>query len=438
MDISAVCDGAGNTSTLRCAALFRFAPVLALVVSLQGCGGNDMTPSATTAPAAAATSPAAAQPMNLSLDAPDLVIEQGASAQYTLTAAQPGATWSVAGGSSIMGTSGLLLANSPGVAIITATIGSVSAQARVQITAASAVPASFSVSVEPQAGEDLASACSYDLLIANSAQPVAGVWVIFERADSLGLWQDADMRALATDLHVALLYAHQCNAASYADIQSDGRRGPARALVSALNQLGTLSGHTELATANLALYGFSAAGVLSLTTAGAIPARVLTVVTYDAGSAPLELRQLTPSADLETVPVMMLANGNDNMAGTYMTQQYFAAGRAAAAPWAFAVQPGLTHCCTLTSKSILLAWMRSVLPMRASMLAEPLTVAAQAGSSGHFQCALDGIIDANGYGDCAFTGISVSAATPGTDPSAAWIPDAAFGAAWSAWVQGGA
>ena len=297
------------------------------------------------------------------------------------------------------------------------------------------VPAAFTTHVFPSAGDDLAGPCFYDLLLQDSSVPVKGLWVIYERADSPTVWWNADLRALASRFHLGLVYAYQCNAASYPDLQSDGRKGPARTLSTALGQFATLSSHPEIASTKLALFGFSAAGVLSLTTAEFMPSRILTVVTYDAGSAPLELRQLTPTPELEAIPVLMLGNGSDNMAGTSMSQQYFLRGRGTGAPWAFAVQPGVGHCCTFTATPILIAWMRSVIPMRQSPTDTPTALDLTLGGHGTYTCTPDGVIDGRGYTDCQFTAAASLTAPPqSSDPTTAWLPDPTFAQAWLSWT----
>ena len=371
----------------------------------------------------------------------------GATAQYGATASysdgtsallSSGVAWSSSDtGAATINASGWLETDGPGTVTILATSGQIHATAQLQITASpAAVAATFGTSVAPVPGDDLAGPCAYDLLLLDLTEPVRGVWVIFERADSADLWQDPELRALAGRLRLGLVYAHQCNALSYNDLQSDGRKGLAGALRSALSQFASLSGHAEVATANLAMFGFSAAGVLSITTAESMPDRVLAVVTYAAGSAPLQLRQLSPSVNFRQVPLLMLANGDDTMAGTSMIQHYFESGRLPGAPWAFAVQPGVGHCCTMSAKPILLAWMTAVVPLRQSSARAPAPIDLTLGSRGEYTCTADGVLDGSGHTDCQISAAKVvSDPLTSSGPVDAWLPDGSFASAWLAWIK---
>ena len=151
------------------------------------------------------------------------------------------------------------------------------------------------VSIAPQAGEDLAAPCEFDLLLTTQSTTQKGVLLIYERGDSALLFEDSSLRDAANTLGFAMLWAHQCNAASYADFQPNAARGPARMLTSALAALATQTTHPELATVPVVPYGFSAAGVLSLTLAEQLPTRVLAAVSYAAGAALLDLDSVTVS-----------------------------------------------------------------------------------------------------------------------------------------------
>ena len=349
----------------------------------------------------------------------------------------PGAVrWTTSTTAASVNTAGWLQAYDPGNVVVTASSGGIvgATQLDIAATTSAPVPATYTTQVSPSPGDDLAGPCFYDLLLQDSAEPVQSIWVIYDRADSSLVWGNPDLRALALRFHLGLIFPYQCNARSYPDIQSDGRKGPARALSTALTHFASLSSHPELASTKLALFGFSAAGVLSLTTAESMPSRILTVVTYDAGSAPLELRQLTPTAELEGIPILMLGNAADNMAGTSMSQRYFLHGRATGAPWAFAIQPRVGHCCTSTAAPILIAWMRSVIPLRQSPTGTPTTVDPALGEHGAFTCTPDGVIDGRGYTDCQFTAAAALTSPQDTNPTDAWLPDPAFAQAWLSWT----
>lgn len=412
---------------------------------LLGCGKTETSGTSASANNSSNTATTTPRLESLAITPEKLSLTQGENAQLTATGTYEDGTkqnltkqvrWSISVGVGALSASGQISALSPGDATATAAYDLLSATAKLEVTASEPIPASYETSVSPQTGEDLASDCSYELYLPDKMHSTTGVWVIFERADSLGLWQTPDLQALARDLRLALVYAHQCNAASYSDIQSDGRKGPARALKSALTQFASISGHPEIETANLGLFGFSAAGVLSLTTAEALPFRVFTVVAYASGSAPLELRQLTPSTALQSIPVLILGNSNDNMSGTYMSQQYFLKARSNNAPWSFAIQPGITHCCTSSTIPVLFSWMRAITPLRLDSAGKIVSLDSGTGFLGSYVCTNNGVRDANGYPDCTFTAAQAPSTGRIVTPTGmSWLPSAEFGKAWLSWVH---
>src|SRR4029077_18819384 len=123
----------------------------------------------------------------------------------------------------------------------------------------------FETSVSPQSGEDLASACRYEITLTNPSRTVQAVWVIFERSrDTLEYYRDADVRAFARRHDLALLFPFHCRSKSDTggDINVDPGGGLGRTLFAALAQLAERSGHPELASAKIILLGFSGTGSL--------------------------------------------------------------------------------------------------------------------------------------------------------------------------------
>ena len=153
---------------------------------------------------------------------------------------------------------------------------------------AAASPAvALQTSVAPEAGEDLASPCRYELTLFDPSRQVRAVWVIFDRGrDTLRYYGDPDVQAFAERHDVGLLLAFNCSAqseAAHGDINVDPSRGLGRALLSALSQFGRATQHPELSSAGLILQGVSGAGVLVARFPEYIPERVLAVVTTEPG-----------------------------------------------------------------------------------------------------------------------------------------------------------
>lgn len=292
----------------------------------------------------------------------------------------------------------------------------------------------ISVSVDPLPTDDLSGPCSYDLIAPDNTLPQAAVLVVFERGDSDKVFQDMAIRQLTYDLHIAQVFAHQCNAASYDDLQSDAGRGPARALSEALTQFATMTQHPEISSAPVILYGFSAAGALSMTMAEAMPDRVLGAISYAPGSAYLNVAELPISDGAAHVPMLIMANARDQVVGTYRNKKYFERGHALGAPWAYAVQNSTGHCCNQSTLNLIVPWIRAMVS----------TETAADGNTVKFSCAPDGVLDSYGSTDCSFTSAALgtpASATAGSGKQSfapqdsGWLPDAASAQAWLSWVS---
>lgn len=303
------------------------------------------------------------------------------------------------------------------------------------------VVAGLGTSVATLPTEDLNGPCTYELQLATavggSAITQAGVLVIFERGDSLNLYDDTDVQAMAQQLHLAMIFARECDAASTGDLQPDATTGPGRALFAALSQLGATTRHPELTNAPVVLYGFSAAGVLTATLTDAYPSRVLGAITYAAGSAHYDLDDLIVSDGAAHVPMLVLANAQDPSSGTQRSYSLFQRGWARGAPWAFAVQNQTAHCCTLTTRNILITWVTALLHAQTTVGANGQAVlnvpTSPAPPAIRFLCAANGIVDAQEDTNCQFASASILPSTTG-GPTASWLPNAAAATAWLSWV----
>ena len=303
------------------------------------------------------------------------------------------------------------------------------------------VVSGLGTSVAALPSEDLEGPCLYDLQLATgpgaAAIPQAGALVIFERGDSASFYNDTAVQATAQHLHLAMIFARECDAASTGDLQPDATKGPGRALFAALSQFGGTTGHPELTNAPVILYGFSATAVLSATLTNAYPARVLGVISYAAGSAHYNLDTLAVSSGAGHVPLLILANAQDPASGTQRSASYFGRGWAKGAPWVFAVQNTTAHCCTLTTRDVTLAWITALLQTQATTGANGQfvlnAIASPAPPTVRFSCKSDGIVDAQSETNCQFVSASILPSTAGGS-SVGWLPDGAAATAWLAWV----
>ena len=292
-------------------------------------------------------------------------------------------------------------------------------------------------SVAPLPTDDLSQPCRYDMVLSAPQVVQAGVLVIFERADSATLFQDPAVRAMAVQQHLAMVYAYQCNAASFNDLQWDAAKGPGRALFLALSQFATETEHPELATANVILYGFSAAGYLAVTMTKDYPGRVLGAIPDAPATAYANFDLEAATSAIAQIPMLILANAEDMQAGTQRPFDFFVRGHGMGAPWGFGVQNGTGHCCTDSTSSLLIPWVTAVMT--------EYTVPSTTGSvtlrpnigpvapTVAFTCSYDHQSDVLGEGDCSLTSVSILPAMNG-GVITAWLPDATVAHAWYAWV----
>ena len=302
-------------------------------------------------------------------------------------------------------------------------------------------------SVAPLPGEDLAGPCRYQLHLAANTAPngqlpppltQAGVLVIYERLDSSALYDDPKVLALAQQLHFAMMFAYQCDAASFDDIQYDASKGPGRAMFQALSQFAQITGHTELTQANLLLSGFSAAGYLSLTMANLYPQRILGLVLYAPATAYADVSVFPLSPAAAQIPALVLASGGDISAGTHRPLVLFQRVWATGAPWGFGVQKDAGHCCNDSIAPLMVPWVAGVVSDATVTSAEglvslqPQAIAVQ--PTVQFACDPVPTFDVFGYQNCTIADPTVLSPSAPSTLQPAWLPDSATAQAWLTWV----
>ncbi len=317
-----------------------------------------------------------------------------------------------------------------------------------------------SISIKPLATEDLADACTFDMNLPDQpmvdlSQPpdpkipaptqVAAL-VVYERGDSGNLFNDPQIQTMAAALHMVTVFAHQCNSKATGDIQVDATKGQGRALFAALTQYATDSKHPEIANLKVVLSGFSAAGVLTTTMVNAYPDRVLGLMPYASGSRYTDMVTVPVSTAAAQIPALVLANAYDPDSGVQRSLRYFMRGWKQGAPWGFGVQNHTSHCCTTSTRDLIIPWISAIVrPLESSSAAGATAAnssAAQAGAwsqaapnsaTVRFLCYTDGYYDAYGESNCWIYTASILPSTAG-GPQIGWLPDASSAAAWLKWV----
>ena len=298
--------------------------------------------------------------------------------------------------------------------------------------------------VTPLATDDLVASCSYDLMLQEPKAAVKGLLVIFERGDSKELYNDLLVRQTVGALGFGIIFAHECDARSSGDLQSDASKGPARALIMAIDQFAVARNHPEFKTAGMVLYGFSAAGVLTATMANTIPMRMIGAIEYAPGSKYTDLDDVAVSSAAARIPTLILANARDEDAGTTRNYNYFLRGRATGMlPWGYAVQNATDHCCNLSTRNLILPWIQAIAAQQTSVAStnvDPQPFAPSkatgeppVGALGQFTCTPDGVVDAQGQIDCGFTSASLGI-SGGSSEQTVWLPDTTTATAWLTWA----
>ncbi|MEQ1729355.1 MAG: hypothetical protein ABL982_13340 [Vicinamibacterales bacterium] len=226
----------------------------------------------------------------------------------------------------------------------------------------------FQTSVSPQADEDFASACRYELTLTDPSRTVRGVWVIFDRGrDMLRYYGDPDVQTFAHRHDLALMLPFHCGSRSGGDMNVDPSKGLGRALFSALAQLAALSGHPELAATKVVLLGFSGAGSLVGRFAEFAPDRVLAAIAADPGHFdPLGVDTIRLSPRAAAIPQLILVGSDDAVSGTQRPYDYFRKHFDQGSPWTFVVQNKTPHCCIINAKVLVLEWLDAVVIQRAT------------------------------------------------------------------------
>ena len=311
------------------------------------------------------------------------------------------------------------------------------------------------ITIAPQASDDLSSSCVFDINMpddplgtANAstaaankpAQIETAALVIYERGDSATLFNDPDVQSMAATLHLVTVFAHQCNSKVTGDIQSDATKGPGRALFAALSQYASDNKHPEIATNKVILSGFSAAGVLAVTMEKAYPDRILTAIPYAAGSAYLNLDTVDVTPAMAHIPTLILANAYDSQSGDQRSLRLFQRGSALGAVWGLAVQNHTDHCCTLSTRDLMIPWVTAITPVAPVAAAGTQSAtsisyqsfAVPSTPNVSFLTYTDGWPDAQGEVDFWIPTAAVSPTAGG--PTQSWMPDSATAEAWYKWV----
>jgi len=232
----------------------------------------------------------------------------------------------------------------------------------------------------PRAGENIAQPCDYQASFPAGHRAVKAAWVTYDRGpDITRYYSDPDVLAFAKRNDVAMVLAIQCPASQpetgeKGEMDMNPKHGLGRSLFSALNTLGTESGHPELRDAKLIVLGFSGTGAYFGHFVAYAPDRVVAAILTNPGQAdPENVDKITLDEKAVAVPELIIVGGRDTVGGTVKPYNFYKRYRAQGAPWVYLVQNNIPHCCIIDTKSFILDWLQQVIVVRRPDPNEPLS-----------------------------------------------------------------
>lgn len=225
--------------------------------------------------------------------------------------------------------------------------------------------------------------------------------------------ESAGWQGFAVKNHVGLVgcrFTDKPHDQSFIEEYINVSRGSGPALESALRAFAGRSGHSELATAPLLLWGMSAGGEFNYEFVGWKPERVAAFVVNKGGIYYSALL----SREARNVPGMLFIGGKDLESRINIITGLFAVNRRAGALWALANEPGARH---VVGGSLELAKMFFEDVMSARLTGPSLTTAAE--KSGF-------------VADLKTKQFQPAGAATPTDSSTVWLPSERVARAWQA------
>jgi hypothetical protein len=199
-------------------------------------------------------------------------------------------------------------------------------------------------------------------------------------------YADESVKRLAAATGTALLRATMSHiqTTGMGIVSQNAALGGAEALLLLLRRLGQESGRAELGDIPVIFWGHSSAGPFGTSFAGLHPERTVAFVRYHSG--PFVGADLTRVA---SIPGLFFVGGKDQQLcpdGTReCAQRLWATGRAAGAPWTFALEPEAVHgnvADAVRANRLLEPWLNAVLDRRVPPAGGPLRpVTAEAGTA---------------------------------------------------------
>lgn len=189
--------------------------------------------------------------------------------------------------------------------------------------------------------------------------------------------------------------------------------GGGDALLGIVDRLAKETEHPELQSAPFVFLGWSAAATFGPSFAQQHGERTLAFIAYHA-----QLTAVDAYADaLKRIPALLINGGKDTTSGTADAERLWAAARADAAPWAFAVEPNALHSdeqALTASHSLMLPWIAAIVDKRA----------------GNDSATLREVDLSTGWRIDQGTGQMQRYGSQGVQPLSSWLPDEESARGW--------
>lgn len=264
------------------------------------------------------------------------------------------------------------------------------------------------------------------LFVPQGVMQIAGVVVILNYGRlSDQLYDDDDLRRVLQQTSCAAVFARITNIQPQrpdepiaSQLIRNAAAGGGDGLLLLLRRFGSETKHQELRDAPILLWEWSAAASFGTTFAAMHAERTIGFVRYHTHRRGLS-EDLRP---LKQIPALLIAGGKDETAGVGDSERFWQLGRAAGAPWTFAIEPDSPHSSPeiheQTAKALTIPWIAGTLQQRLG------------------RKSLQSIRDDSGWlADARSFSIGSYDTFAGEKATASWLPDEASSRGWQTVVQ---
>lgn len=182
------------------------------------------------------------------------------------------------------------------------------------------------------------------VLVPNSTDRLQCAVVLVSRGVSAAFYERPDLRQLVLGnrcalAHVRIVGPERPPTPPAEQVVRNAAIGGGRGLLDLLEQVGRTTGHPELDSVPLLLWGFSAAGNFGVSFAATHPERTLGFVRYHSNMRGLAV----DLSHLGGFPALIVAGENDDVAGVADSRDFYHQGREHGAEWTFLLEPDMPH-----------------------------------------------------------------------------------------------